>query len=196
MENLKKTELYKTWQELPPWAKGVVAIAGTGVAIFAGVKIYGALKGLNKDKGNRSESSGWNKELDKLNSNPATRSTLSKLQADTIANQMFGAMDGLGTDEETLYRSARQIKNDADWAAVNAAYGIREVSSGLFWEKPFRGTLSGALSNELSDDKLNPTYFLIPGFGPFLALYGITSADTEISTFNKILKKNGTKYQL
>jgi hypothetical protein len=60
-------------------------------------------------------------------------------------------MDGYGTDEEQIYGVFKNIKNDADFAMIQNAYGIREISSGAWNPEPnFKGTLSGALTNELS----------------------------------------------
>ena len=184
----------KFYTELPSWAKGVVVIAGAGVGIFAGFKIYKAIKQAQQDKGKKQESTAWNKEFDKLNNNPATKATLSKVQLTTMANQMHQAMEGLGTDEDTIFRLLAQIKNNTDWVGLNAAYGIREIKSGLFYESAFKGTLSSALSNELSDTPFNPAYFATGG--GILGFYNIVKGDTEISVANKILAKNGVAYKI
>jgi hypothetical protein len=189
-------EIVKTFNELPNWAKGVIAIAGVGVGIYVGLKVYKMIQLGMKDKGNKKEDTAWNKEFDKLNSNPATKATLSKVQLSAMANQMQIAMDGVGTDEETIYRVLSQVKNNTDWVGLNAAYGIRDIKSGLFWEATFRGTLTSALSNELSDSPINPAYFAIPAVGSFIAFYKIAKGDTEISAANKILAKNGVSYKI
>lgn len=137
---------------LPAWAKGIVAVAVVGGVAYAVYKISKTAKGISENKGNRQEDRSWNKVFDQLNSNPATKATLTREQFITLANQAHGAMDGYGTDEDTLKRIFWQLKNDADFAGLSAAYGIRELhpGTGLGWlVDPYKGSLSGALTNEL-----------------------------------------------
>jgi hypothetical protein len=137
---------------LPPWAKGVVAVAVVGGIAFAAYKISKNIKGVSENKGNRQEDRSWNKTFEQLNSNPATKATLGVEQFKTLANQAHTAMDGYGTDEDTLKRIFWQLKNDADFAGLSAAYGIRELhpGAGIGWlAGSYKGSLSGALTSEL-----------------------------------------------
>lgn len=136
---------------LPPWAKGAIAVAivgGIGYLIYKTVKLPGQIQ---EDKSKREEDKGWNQEFDKLNSNPATKATLTKAQMSSIANKIHTAMDGYGTDELGIVAAFKQIKNNADFAGVQAAYGIKTVSSGRLNPEPdFRGPMIAALTSELS----------------------------------------------
>lgn len=137
---------------LPGWAKGAIAVgvvAGVGYLIY---KLIGAGGNIKGNKTERQEDSGWNKELDKLNSNASTKATLSKAELSSMANKVHAAMDGYGTDEEAIVKVFRQLKNNADFAGLQAAYGIQEISSGRFNPEPnFKGNLIASLSTELSD---------------------------------------------
>jgi hypothetical protein len=138
---------------LPGWAKGVIAVAvigGIGYLVWKLVKLPGNIK---EDQSNRQEEKNWNKELDELNSNPKTKATLTKAQMLSIANKMYAAMDGYGTDELAIIAGFKQIKNDADYAGVQAAYGIKDVKPGTgtgWFVDPYHGGLTGALTDELS----------------------------------------------
>lgn len=138
------------FSQMPPWAKGVIGIGlllGVGYLVY---KVMRAPKDIKKGQGGRQEDRAVNQELDKMNSNPATRQTLSKSDALSIANAIHTAMDGWGTDGSAIYKQLQRLKNQADWLAVRAAYGIREVSSGRFNPEPnFKGTLEPALTSEL-----------------------------------------------
>ena len=135
---------------MPQWAKGVI---GVGLLLGAGYLVYKIMKAPKKFKegqGARDETKALNQELDKLNSNPATKQTLKKSEALDIANQMFTAMDGWGTNGGAIMTAFTRIKNDADWLAVKTAYDIREVSSGRGNPEPnLNGTLVQAFASEL-----------------------------------------------
>lgn len=150
--------LKKSYMNLPPATRGLVTVIGVGVVLFVSYKIYKSitetLSGqLSPDKAAAQEDRGWASEVDKLNQNPATKSTISKAQAASYAAKLFAAMDGYGTDEEAIVAVFNNLKNDADFAMVMNAYGVREISSGAWNPSPnFKGTLSGALTDELDTE--------------------------------------------
>lgn len=138
---------------LPSWAKGVIAVGvvgGLGYLVFKLMKAPGKFK---DDQSNRQEEKNWNQELDRLNSNPNTKATLSKAEMLSIANKLYAAMDGYGTDENGIIAAFKQIKNNADYAGVQAAFGIKDINNGTgtqWFVDPYRGNLTGALTSELS----------------------------------------------
>jgi hypothetical protein len=91
---------------------------------------------------------------------------LSSNQINKIATDLFDAMDGYGTDEDTINSSFEKIKTDADFDAVVKAFGTRTISSGRgnIFQGDYNGDLIGALKSELSS--------------------------TEIEELNSILQKN------
>lgn len=182
----------KTFTGLPSWAQGVIAVALVGGVAYLAYKLMKAPAKIKEGQGARQEDRGWNQEFDKLNSNPATKATLSKAQMSGIANSLFTAMDGYGTDFPAIVGAFTQIKNDADFAGVNAAYGIREVSSGRLNPEPnLTGTLAQALTSELG---ANTT---ITGLAsPIYGLYQIAHNDDQKTVINKILAKNKVKYKI
>jgi hypothetical protein len=141
------------YSTLPPWAKGAIAVGVLAVIGVVGYTIYKKLKDTTSGKasGDRQEDRGWNKEFDNLNTNPSTKATMSQAQMLAFATTLFTAMDGYGTDEDTIAGIFKQMKNNADFAGVSAAYGVRELSSGRMNPEPnYKGGLSGALASELS----------------------------------------------
>ena len=82
-------------------------------------------------QGARGQDREAHKELDKLVSSGA-KPTISDNMASSIANQIHTAMDGYGTDEDSIIKAFKKIKNDADFLKVETKYGIRSVSSGRF----------------------------------------------------------------
>jgi hypothetical protein len=112
---------------------------------------YRIVKGVVKATPQREEEQAGMNELDILNLNSATKQKITKQQAESFANVLFTAMDGYGTDEDTIAGVFKQMKNNADFAGISAAYGVRELSSGRMNPEPnYKGGLSGALASELS----------------------------------------------
>jgi len=150
--------LKKSYMNLPPATRGLVTIVGVGVGLFIAYKIYksisGTLSGVETvESSSAKEDRGWAAEVDKLNQNPATKATIGKAQASSYAAKLFAAMDGYGTDEDAIISVFNNLKNDADFAMVMNAYGVREISSGAWNPSPnFKGTLSGALTDELDTE--------------------------------------------
>jgi hypothetical protein len=142
-----------SFMNLPPWAKGVIAVGVLGIVGYVGYKLYKGIidQASGKAAGDRQEDRGWNKEFDNLNTNASTKATITQAQMLSFANSLHAAMDGYQTDEDGIVAIFKQLKNNADFAGVSAAYGVREVSSGKWNPEPnFKGGLSGALSSELS----------------------------------------------
>jgi hypothetical protein len=136
--------------ELPAMAKTVLVIAGVAVVGLVIYKISKVQKG--KGKGNRVEDKELNKEFYDLQKKNSTKATITKGGLAQMANNVFTAMDGYGTDEDTIIRELKKIKTDGDFVGLQNAYGIREVSSGRLNPSPnFKGTLTAALTDELSD---------------------------------------------
>jgi len=144
-----------SYMNLPPVTRGLITVVGVGIVAYVGYKIYKNIKDtaggvISQDKGNKQEDIGWSAEADKLNENPATRAKISPAQASGFANSLHAAMDGYGTDEDTIYSVFRKLKNAGDFALVMSAYGVRTISSGAWNPEPnFKGTLIGALTSEL-----------------------------------------------
>lgn len=144
---MAKGELFK---ELPEWAKGVIAVLIVGGASFIGYKIYKESQKQKLLEGAKAENDSVKAELDKLNADVAKKQTLTRSQVTAMANAIFAAMDGFGTDSLAIGKQLLQLKNQADWLALSSAYGIRTLSSGKLNPEPdFTGTLLSSLTNEL-----------------------------------------------
>jgi hypothetical protein len=153
--------------DLPQWAKGVI-----GVALLAGVGIvaytfYKKLSNMSDTKNDRQQLNAENNELNKMKISP----TISKSQAEGMANAIFTALDGYASDENVVYSQLAKVKNNADWLMLSIAYGTREISSGKYNPAPnYKGTLIGALNDELDS--------------------------SERAKANAILNKNGVTYTI
>ena len=148
------------WQDVPPIVKGIIYLVGTGGAIWGTVEVVKAIRKRKGNKGNKAEEKDIKRELDDLNSSSSTKQKLSPSSATAIANNLFSAMDGYGTDSVAVTKNLLKLQNQADWLAVRKAFGTREISSGKLNPTPnFTGTLEGALTDELGviDSSVAPT---------------------------------------
>lgn len=71
-----------------------------------------------------------------------------------MAENLFEAMNGIGTDENSIYTTLSKLKSAADWYRLIDVYGVREHSNsayGGFWR--FKGNLIESLNNELSSSE-------------------------------------------
>ena len=147
---MNQKNINQAFQSLPPWAKGTLAVGGLAIVGYLGYKLMSIPKNFGENKPSRDQN---NAELTEQQTLAAQgkKPTLSKAQMSHIANALFTAMDGYGTDEDAIIAQFRKMKNDLDFLGVSLTYGIREVSSGRFNPEPnFKGNLSSALISELS----------------------------------------------
>ena len=146
------------WTRMPLWAKGIVIVGGVYVAFKFGKKILENTRFDPVTRDSSQELDGWNNQF--IKDNAQNKATLSPAEMKGIANSIFRAMDGYGTDEDSILSDVKKCKNNADWSGVNAAWGKRNISSGNFNPSPDlkNATLSEAITDELSQywkDEMN-----------------------------------------
>lgn len=129
---------------------GVMAAIG-----ITGYLVYKGIKNAKSKADSKREDNDTKNELNRLIVQ-GIKPTLNQTQISGIANALFGAMDGYGTNYDTVAREFAKINNDADMLSVAKAYGVREVSSGRLNPEPnFTGTLQAALKSELSSSEIS-----------------------------------------
>lgn len=141
----------QSFQGLPQWAKGIIAIAVVGGVAYLGYKLYdsfstGALAQRKEGKEEESEL----KALIKSGNPPK----LSKAEVLAKANQLQAAFNGIGTDFNAIIRVFIQVKNYADLLALISVYGVRKINSGIYLVPDFEGTLPQAITKECSPEEV------------------------------------------
>jgi hypothetical protein len=140
----------ETYNGLPSWAKGIVVVGSFAAVGYTSYLIYKKVQAINASRDAKREVEKTTDELKKLNVKP----TLMPSQIDSVANQLFTAMNGYGTDYNSILKALVYINNNADMLSVIKAYGVRELSSGNFNPEPnLTGTLGQAFSIELGSDQ-------------------------------------------
>jgi len=146
------------WKGLPGWVKGIIIVGGAVVVYKVGKKLLTETR-LNADiRDSIQEEQGWNQEYQEEQAGPV-KATLSKTSMKQVANKLHNAMDGYGTrdyDIKTTFKG--RIKNNADFAGVQAAYGVRTLQPGhgVGWMVPsYKGTLTQCLENDASSSTID-----------------------------------------
>lgn len=156
----------ESFQGLPQWAKGIIAIAVVGGVAYLGYKLYDAItSGAASQKKEGREEKSELKDLIKSGNPPK----LSGSQIVAMANQFKTAFDGIGHNFPTVIKLFNQIPTYSDLLAVLTEFGVKKINSGIYLVPDFEGTLPQVISNELN------TY--------------------EIIEINKALAKKGIKYK-
>ena len=82
--------------------------------------------------------------------------TMTTAKFKEIADKIFAAFEGYGTDTTTIKNQFALLKNNDDLMSLVAAYGIREVSSGSYNPLPdFTGNLPQTIADELSQSEIS-----------------------------------------
>lgn len=140
--------------DMPSWAKGIIGIALLGGIAIVSYKVYKKIKQIELLKGSKQENNEASKELDKVIASGGKLSYPTS-QYSTYANIIWSAMDGYGTDTDAVMRVFANLKTNADFLALNKAFGVRTISSGAFNpSSDYKGSLSGAMVSELPNYKL------------------------------------------
>lgn len=144
-----------TFNALPGVAKVVIVVAGTGLTLVTGYMIYSAVKKRIGLAGSFKEKREVDDEIKNL-ANKNVKPTYSDSQYLAWANQIHAGFDGYGSGVTQLPSIFIKLKNDADMLKLINAYGIREISSGKLNPTPnFKGTLAGAIADELDAFEIN-----------------------------------------
>jgi len=86
----------------------------------------------------------------------SVRPTMTAADIRDVSNQMFYALlENTSEDEALFYSQLNRIRNQADWNAVVATFGIRNANG---WLKFFEGTLPQAINTYLSTSEQIPMF--------------------------------------
>lgn len=139
------------WANLPLWAKGLIIVGGGYVAYKIGGRLLSQTRLDPKTRDSSQALDGWNKQFLKDSAN--AKPTKSEGELKDMANTIFRAMDGWGTDEDAILSTFKKIKNNADFSGLQAAWGKRTIDSGKWNPAPnlYNATLAEAVTDEMSD---------------------------------------------
>ena len=143
------------FNELPTWAKGVVAVVGLAAVLGAGYGIWRTIKKAvekgkegKDDKEFKQETSQELQALEKQGVSP----TLSDSAAISLANMVETDLSGCelsGTEERLAKEIISKINNQADWLKLQSTFGIRTIDNCGIGTGETKQDLKGLLSSDL-----------------------------------------------
>jgi len=142
----------EVYSNLDPRVRLGVQLVGFGLAVYIIYRLIKAQKQAKEDKPMTNEAQATANDLEQLNKNPYTRQKISDSQAKAYANKIWTCMEGKGTYEDELVGVFYHLNNDADFLAVEKAYGVRTIHSKTYFVDDFRGNMVSAIADELGVD--------------------------------------------
>lgn len=95
---------------------------------------------------------GLNADLDEHITQTGESPTLSNVQYNLLANKLYNAMKGPGTDEDTVFACFNQLRNTADILKLIAVFGTKDGETLDQW---VRGDLTSWEINRLNTNLAN-----------------------------------------
>lgn len=117
------------------------------ILIVASFGVYKLIRFIIGKISEYNATSGFNVQKENL--------TFSISEYNSMANQLFNAMDGAGTNEDIIFSVFNKIQTKDDYNQLIKSFGVRSSTS---WTSSFSGDLLAWLSDELSSSdvkKLN-----------------------------------------
>lgn len=117
------------------------------ILIVASFGVYKLIRFIIDKISEYNATSGFNVQKENL--------TFSISEYNSMANQLFNAMDGAGTTEDIIFSVFNKIQTKDDYNQLIKSFGVRSSTS---WTSSFSGDLLTWLSDELSSSdvkKLN-----------------------------------------
>lgn len=169
----------ETYNNLPNWAKGAIAVGGVLIVGIFGYKIYQDIKKKRDIKNANQAADQADSELRNL-SNQGVKPTITPSQATTFSTSLQQAMNGCGTDENKIYGVFDKLTNDADVYMLIKQFGVRYYT-------PCAATNPVSYAKYLYDNK---------SFGGDLGTWlGYDLTNGEVQKINGILAKKSIKFR-
>ena len=144
------------WSAIPMPVKGVLFLL-VGYGVYKLAKNAIGSSRLNEPvRDSKQEIDGWYASLQQDTQQQAP--TMSTTQMKSVANKIHTCMDGYGTRDYDLIRAFKQIKNNADFSGVSAAYGVRTLQPGYgvgWMGNSFKGTMVQCIEDDASSSTMN-----------------------------------------
>lgn len=97
---------------------GVILIVVIILLVIFRARIKGLIDRLSNKIANNQLENEWQQQSGET-------ATISRAQLTVMANKLFAAADGAGTDEDAIYAVFNQLRNTADLYALISAYGTK-----------------------------------------------------------------------
>jgi hypothetical protein len=159
-----KNQTIESYKGLPGWAKGTLAVGGLIVVGFAAYTIYKNAVKKRDLKQAQKLSQDASKEVADLGKQGIVPS-YGQSQYESYALKLVLAMDGCGTDEQSIYNVFEAMKNKADVLKLISVFGVRfyqpcaatspiSYAKWLYDNESFGGGISSWLEYDLTNSEI------------------------------------------
>lgn len=142
---------------LHPAVRNTMVIAGTAITLFVLYKGYGAYTTWRASQSGKKEVSAVQDSLTALQSQGISAS-FPDSQYDSWANELKVAMNGCGTNQNTVNDIMTKLDNDADVYKLITAYGTQTLAGCSFFTSGITGSLAEAFSYKSMVDPVNAIF--------------------------------------
>jgi hypothetical protein len=172
-------KIYDTWNGLPTWAKGVIAVGGIAVIVLTARGIVARIRKRKELEQNLQESNTASDEVRQLESQ-GIKPTMSNSEFQAIINSHKEAMNGCGTDEQRIYDQFNKLKNEADVKKLISMWQVQ-------YYQPCAASQPISYTKYLWDDK---------SFGGSISEWlNYEMTTTEIAKINSVLQSKGIRHK-
>lgn len=168
--------LYERYYEKQPAAVKVIAVGGVA---FLGYLLYRSIKRNQDEKEANKAAELAQGELQQLAQQGITP-TLSDLELESMSQAIVVAIDGCGTDEDTIFSVFDRLRNEADIRRFIIVFGVR-------YTQPCAASAPISYAVWLANDKAFG--------GPLNVFLRYDLSDSDIAHINSILRSKGIVYQ-
>jgi hypothetical protein len=167
------SKVFKVYQDLPQWAKGVVVVGGLVVTYIVGNTIYKRIKAFSDSADAQNKLRQLEDDLDKKikqGQQPTFSSTQYNNFADSIQTEFEGCdyttpfipvpttwilNIGWSNSGASLFNILYQFNNDVDFLALQKAFATRTISKGWYCGGDYTNvTLSQAVNKQLNSQEI------------------------------------------
>jgi hypothetical protein len=140
---MEQNKLLRVYEELPPWARGVVVIGVIGITYIVGNTIYRRIQQVSSDAEEQRKLDQIQKELDAKKNSGSTPS-FTDIQFSNFADEAQNAFTncrlpiipcptylGVACQSNSFrefYPIIKQLKSDVDFLKLQKAFGVRTVT--------------------------------------------------------------------
>lgn len=170
---MAENKIFRVYEELPQWAKGVVVVGGLAVTFIVGNTIYKRIKAFSDSADAQNKLRQLEDDLNnklKQGQQPSFSSTQYNNFADSIQSAFQGCdystpivpvpttwilNIGWSNSGASLFNILYQFNNDVDFLALQKAFGTRNITKGWYCGGDYTNvTLSQSVNNQLNTQEI------------------------------------------
>ena len=166
---MKKHQIFDWYNGLQPWARSVLIVGGSATLIYSVYSIIKSINAAKKEKEAQAELVQAVKDLSDLAAKgilPTYDTTQYTTWKDAIVSQFSGCdmsfpiagsctPSFLSNSGITVYNIITDLKNDADFAALQLAFGTQTITKPFYCGSDVPNVkLSGAISSQLTTGEI------------------------------------------